>query len=162
MGSHLVTIVPSTRTWDWVNSIQHLGMKKYSFHYMMMSPICLRKHKLMIITNTYKRAGFLLRSTVSVSLLFQWLVLRFRRLGTTHFDHWPNLKKVGWLFNWQHFQSSARMMFILLVDGSHSRSYYGLVTCLNWNIVMQPSRLHLFTTSFYGGLEIWIQNGRRP
>ena len=22
---------------------------------------------------------------------------------------------------------------------------------------MQPSRLHLFTTSFYGGLEIWIQ-----
>ena len=21
---------------------------------------------------------------------------------STHFDHWPNLKKVGWLFNWPH------------------------------------------------------------
>ena len=73
---------------------------------------------------------------------------------STHFDHWPNLKKVGWLFNWPH---------VSLQPGWCS-SFCGWVTfkellrisytCLNWIIVMQPSWLHLFTTSFYGGLEI--------
>ena len=102
MGSHLVTIVPSARTWDWVNSIQHLGMENIVFMIWWCHQCVCQETYIDDDDKYILMCWFLLRSTVSVSLLFQWLVLRFRRLGTTHFDHWPNLKKVGWLFNWPH------------------------------------------------------------
>ena len=155
----MVTIVSSTSTWHWFNLIEHLGMKKniVSLYYDIINMFWEHKNG-----NDDKYINVLVSpcSTVSVVYFFSSLFWDSDVWVSTHFDHWSNLKKVDWLCNWPHIS----------LQPGWSSSLFGWIAFkellrISWLFKLRHSyattQTPLVHHLFYGGLEIWIQNGRR-